>query len=222
MTPPKKAKLTSDEIFVAPEFDESGLMFYLVFNKKTNHLYWILNEDNYVPEHYHDIGDSVIIGDRTEFAFYVDQENNRKILIGVDGFSTIEDDYYDGPFDQMPDNLVKAGKLDLQKYLHLAYPGTKGAIDRYGNYLKEPGVRVAVAPYLIYFSRDDVLSTVRDCKSTSPAASDFYACITQPVFNIPAEIKDCDKEGVDYKEPPPTRPADDPKIASGAKSGDRD
>jgi hypothetical protein len=206
MTPPRHARLTQDEVFVATEFDESGLMFYLIFNKAENHLYWILDEDVYVPEHFHAVGDDVIFGDRTEFAFYVDKVNQRKLLIGVDGLNVLEDNYYDGPFDQMPDNLVKSGQLDIQPYLEKAYPDTKGQIDKYGNYLNWYGVRVAVAPYLNYFSRDDVTNTVRSCRASNYPPSRFYACLTQQIFLEPDSVKDCSKAGEDYAEPEPTRP----------------
>jgi hypothetical protein len=207
LTPPKRARLTDDEVFVAPEFDESGLMFYLIFNKVENHFYWILDEDVYVAEHFHDYGSDVIFGDRTEFAFYLDRAHDRKILIGVDGFNVMEDNYYDGPFDQMPDNLVRSGRLNLQQYLEKAYPDTKGQIDQYGNYLNWYGVRVAVTPYLNYFSRDDVLNVARTCTADALPQSRFYACLTQQIFQVPDTVADCSKSGVDYAEPGPTPPS---------------
>jgi len=119
--PPKMAKLRSDEKFIGPSFDESGLRFFLIFNNTSKSLYWVLNEDGFVPEEFQHYSHHVAIGVRTEYAFYVDSANSRKILVGVDGLNTLQNNWYDGPFDQMPDNYVAAGMISVQKYLAAAY-----------------------------------------------------------------------------------------------------
>ncbi len=187
VVPPQKAKLLPDEIYVGPSFDESGLKFFLVFNQSQNHLYWILNEDGFVAEKFTPLTDDIVIGDRTEFAFYADRPNRRKILIGVEGWNVLANNWYDGPFDQMPDNYVKTGKIEVKKYLEAAYPNAAGKIDQYGNYLGTDGSRVAVAPYLVYFSREDLVSAVESCKKSSASPSEFCACVTQQIFNPPEE-----------------------------------
>ena len=179
LTPPRT--LANNETFVGPSFDESGLKFFLIFNADGQHLYWILNEDGFVPEGFTSYTDNIVIGNRTGFAFYVDKEYNRKILIGVDGFNVLQNNWYDGPFDQMPDNYVYTGKIETKKYLEASYPSISGSIDKYGNYLGEEGARIAVAPYLIYFNKEDLNSTIESCK----AEKAFYSCITQQIFVLP-------------------------------------
>jgi len=84
---PDFRSLTSQETFVGPIFDESGLKFFLLFNRKARHLLYMLNERGYVPEHFVSASDEIVIGQRTGFGFYLDTRNNRKILIGAHGRS---------------------------------------------------------------------------------------------------------------------------------------
>ncbi len=184
--PPKKAKLRPDEIFVGPTFDESGLRFFLVFNKTISKLFWVLNEDEFVPETFYHVSENVVIGDRTEFAFYNDKENNRKIMVGVEGENVMQNNWYDGPFDQLPDNYVKTGQLKVQEYLEAHYPYYKGKINKYGNFLKRKGSRVAVAPYIVYFSRDQ-LNFVDSLKNLGMKAPELYREITRQEFNVPED-----------------------------------
>ncbi len=186
LEPPQKAALRPDERFVGPSFDESGLRFYLLFNETTSKLFWILNEDGFVPETFRttDI-EGVVIGDRTEFAFYVDSVQTRKILIGVAGLNVLHNNWYDGPFDQMPDNYVYTGQIDLKKYLMAHYGYEASAIDDYGNY--GAASRVPVAPYTVYFS-EDALRLVETCTASEPEPPAFYACLTRQVFEIPEDF----------------------------------
>lgn len=185
VNPPKKAKLRPDEEFVGPTFDESGLRFFLVFNKTVNRLYWVLNEDGFVPETFYQYSDNVVVGDRTEFAFYDDKENNRKIMVGVEGENVLQNNWYDGPFDQLPDNFVKVGQLEVQKYLERHYPYYKGAIDKYGHFKSRKGSRIAVAPYIVYFEHEE-LNFVDSLKALNMPTPDFYARITEQRFDVPA------------------------------------
>lgn len=186
VSPPQKARLRPEEVFVGPIFDESGLKFFLIFNRDTSRLYILLNEDGFVPEDFRRLTSDIILGERTGFAFYVDGENSRKILIAVQGENVLKNNWYDGPFDQMPDNYVHTGKIpNYQTYIESNYPGLKGRIDKYGNYLHEKGARVAVAPYLVYFSTQDVIAVVESCKALGAARAQFYSCITRQVFQVP-------------------------------------
>ncbi len=213
LAPPTRAKLTSDEVFVAPTFDESGLKFFLIFNQAENHVYWVLDEDSYVAEHFRPYSDDVVIGDRTEFAFYVDRLNDRKILVGVEGLNVLQNNWYDGPFDQLPDNYVRTGQLNLRQFLERAFPSTKGQIDDYGNYREWPGARVAVTPYRVYFAKEEVLDTVASCRTSSLSASKFYSCITEQVFSVPDRVKNCSGSREDGVGLQPSQP-----LQSGAPS----
>lgn len=189
--PPKKAKLEKEEVFVGPVFDDSGLKFFLIFNKEVPHLYFILNEDYFVPEQFEKYSNykDLLIGRRTKFVFYNDTENNRKILVGVKGENVLQNNWYDGPFDHMPDNYIKTGKIpDYQKYLEASYFGVKGRIDKYGRYIYENGTRIAVGPYYVYFSERDFEFIDYYCKNFK-TKSEFYNCITTQVFDVPKEIE---------------------------------
>lgn len=186
LEPPRKARLRDDEVFVGPSFDESGLRFFLIFNRTARHLYWVLNEDGFVPEAFRQVTDDILIGNRTEFAFYADSVNNRKILIGVEGLNVLQNNWYDGPFDQMPDNYVRAGQVKVREYLEANYGYPPGSIDELGRFTESHGTRIPVAPYRIYFSTND-LRFVDSCKALDLSPSAFYTAITQQVFTVPAD-----------------------------------
>lgn len=185
LKPPVKAKIAADEVFIAPTFDESGLKFYLVFNKSINKLIWVLNEDGFVPETFYAHSENVLIGDRTEFAFYDDKPNHRKIMIGVEGENVLQNNWYDGPFDQMPDNLVAEGKVVVKPYLELHYSQYKGRIDDFGRYLHSDSSRIAVAPYMVYFDRAE-LDYVDELVAGNTAPEELLRRITKQRFTVPA------------------------------------
>ena len=177
MAPPRKAKLAPGEIYIGPVFDESGVKFFLVFLKSQNHFIYVVNEDGAPPETFRALKDlHTVVGRRTGFAYYLDKPNNRKILIAVNGANARRNNYYDGPFDQLPDNY--ADKTNIKKYLELAYPHVKGKINKYGVLKAEKGNRVAISSYRIYTSEDQ-LGFVESCRKThQPTTAKFYACIT--------------------------------------------
>jgi len=185
MQPPQKAKLLPVEEYVGPVFDEAGIEMYLVFNREVSRLYLILNEDLYVRDTFTDIGDNVLIGQRTSFAFYDDTENNRKILIGVRGENTIQNNWYDGPHDQMPDNYVHLGYIPKYlEYLESNYPSLKGQMDKYGHFLGRESGRIAVAPYNVYFEEQELKDISKACK-TQGSKSKVYDCLTLQIYDIP-------------------------------------
>src|SRR3989344_8074044 len=112
LNPPQQAQLLPEETYVGTIFDESGLKFFLIFNNETQRLYHILDEDAFVPEQWRVLNEGVLIGKRTDFAFYNDSINKRKILVGTKGENVLKNNWYDGPFDQMPDNYVYTGQIE--------------------------------------------------------------------------------------------------------------
>ena len=154
--PPKLFDLGEDEVFVMRTFDESGYQWFLLFNEERNYLFWVLNEEEYVPDYLESLADDLVVGRRSGFAFYVDFEHNyRKVLAAILGDNATVNNYYDGPFDQLADNYVD--ETNISEYLQLAIPTLQGRIDKYGYYLdKEGSSRVAVSPYYVYFSSVDL------------------------------------------------------------------
>ncbi len=181
---PGKIKFSDHELLVGPNFDESGLQFFLVFNQKTNHFYWILNEEDYVPENFDTDSCDVLFGRRTGFAFYNDTIHSRKIMIGADAYNVLKNNWYDGPFDQLPDNNVRSGEIEIMKYIEAAYPADSGKIDKYGNFTDQEGVRVAIAPYYAYYSKDELIDYVRECIKEKKDLSELFTCLTQQIFYL--------------------------------------
>jgi len=175
--PPAEVNFMSGETPVGPSFDESGISFYLVFQKYPAHFFWILNERVPVPDVFNKIGDDVEVGARTSFAFFKDRANSRKILIGVSARNMQDNTWYDGPFDQLPDNYIAAGTVEVKKYVEEVYPYTRGQIDKFGHFLLAPELRVLIAPYKA-FERLEDLAFVERYKASFRTGPEFYACIT--------------------------------------------
>lgn len=173
--PPRQARLRPTEEFVGPIFDESGMRFALLFDRATRHLFYVLDEDRPVPESFVPAGGGVVVGRRTGFAFYLDEANRRKVLIAVHAAGMDTNSYYDGPFDQLPDNYVE--RTRIRRYIESAYPHTRGRLDPFGAYLDEEGSRVAILAYHVYSERQD-LSFVASCHEASADDGAFFACIT--------------------------------------------
>ena len=180
---PPAAALGADEKFLGPIFDESGVRFFLLFNAKLKLFQYVLDETVRVPDDLlaTAVSDRILIGRRTGFAFYRDHLAGRKILIGVyEGNSRINN-YFDGPFDQLPENFI-AGD-ELLGAIIASDPSVKGQLDRLGNYLHEEG-RYLIHPYMLYHRQSD-LQTIHTCAARSlarPAA--YYRCF---VAGLPEE-----------------------------------
>lgn len=174
MAPPKPSSLRAREVFVGPVFDDSGLLFFLVFDREEKHFFYMLNEERRVPETFETINDAVVIGRRTGFAFFQDREPRRKILIGVHRNNATRNNHYDGPFDQLPDNYVEQTRI--QQFIEEAYPEARGLVDRFGVYLNQPGARLVIIPYIQY-KEDKDLDFVLACQEDKGKVSSL-SCIT--------------------------------------------
>ncbi|RLD93898.1 MAG: hypothetical protein DRI93_04695 [Aquificota bacterium] len=179
---PQKAQLRKTEVFVGPIFDESGLKFFLLFDKREKHFLYMLNEEGYVPESFIPLGEDVVLGRRTGFAFFDDKRHKRKILIGVHGRSVDRNNWYDGPFDQLPDNYVERTKIS--RYLEEAYPFARGNIDKFGGYLTQKEARIPIFSYTVYYREEDLLELVRSCRSSKSEEGQFYSCITPDPYQL--------------------------------------
>ena len=158
--PPVSFKLGPDETFIERTFDESGMQYFLLFNTKSNYFFWVLNEEEIVPDTFEQIVDNVLQGQRTGFVFWVDKDRqNRKVLASVRSISVTRNDYYDGPFDQLADNYVD--ESHISEWMGRAYSGLKGRIDKYGYFTDTSfGSRVALSNYGTYFTIADIQNFV--------------------------------------------------------------
>jgi len=179
---PQKAQLRKTEVFVGPIFDESGLKFFLIFDREERHFLYILNEGGYVPERFIPLGEGIILGRRTGFAFFHDKQHRRKILIGVHGSSVDRNNWYDGPFDQLPDNYVE--RTNIKRYLEEAYPFAKGNIDKFGGYLTQKEARIPIFSYTVYYETEELTDLVRGCKEAKSRGGEFYSCITPDPYQV--------------------------------------
>ena len=173
--PPKLFPLGEDEVFIERTFDESGYQFFLLFNEKGNYPFWVLNEEEGVPDVLEPLGEDLLVRSRSAFAFWVDENHgNRNVLVGVWRFHANRNDYFDGPFDQLADNY--AGEVGISEYIQRAYPGLRGKIDKYGIYTdRESGTRVALSTYLFY----DTYADVRRFMENARASDDPYRYISE-------------------------------------------
>jgi hypothetical protein len=172
--PPANA-LAPTEKFIGPVFDESGVRFFLVFDQRLKVFRFILDEtvkvaDQLAPS---PRTDRILIGKRTGFAFYRDQLRDRKILIGAYEPNMAMNTYFDGPFDQLPDNFIKDDTL--RDALIASDPSLKGHIDRFGG-LPGGAERLGIDPYWPYRSVSDLYIFDRCATARQNKPSSYYAC----------------------------------------------
>jgi hypothetical protein len=146
---PAAAALAPRERFIGPIFDESGIRFFLVYNPAIKNFLYILDETVKVADDFFSSpkSDRIIVGKRSGFVFYRDWRLNRKILIGVYEENVRINNYFDGPFDQLPDNFIE-GEALRSAILEIE-PGLKGEIDRFGG-SADGEIRFSIAPYKQY------------------------------------------------------------------------
>ena len=171
--PPAKA-LRKDEIYLGPIMDESGIEFFLMFDQKLKTFIYVLNENRKVADRLQTMPDApgILIGRRTGFAYYPDTRAERKILIGVHSSNIAQNTYFDGPFDQLPDNFLD--RETFRKSIEAAYPDVKGSIDDYGNFNGGEG-RFLINPYKTYTDAAE-LTGISACAEGAKFEEDYYRC----------------------------------------------
>ena len=175
VTPPPD-KLAPGETFIGPVFDESGLQFYLLFHGEEKRFTYVLNEAAPPAERllaYSDTDSDILLGMRTGFAFYKDRFQDRKILIGVYAGNVENNNFLDGPFDQLPDNFLKGD--ELRQAILTLYPELKDEIDRLGNFKEQEG-RVLINPYINYSFLSE-LEEFHKCADSGLDRVGFYRCL---------------------------------------------
>jgi hypothetical protein len=164
------------ETFLGPVFDESGLQFYLMFHKQDKRFMFVLNETGPKSEElvsYSDGDPSILLGMRTGFAFYKDRYLDRKILVAVYAGNVENNNYFDGPFDQLPDNFFKGD--ELKQAILAIYPDLQDEIDSYGNFKEQEG-RFLVNPYINYSFLNE-LEAYRRCGDAGLTRPAYYLCL---------------------------------------------
>lgn len=171
---PPEGVLGPDESYLGPVADESGIRFFLTFDEKLKLFHYILDEtipvaDEMVPQ---EPFKHVEIGRRSGFAFLKDPYRPRRLLVGVYGPNVDVNNYFDGPFDQLPDNFMKGD--ELRRDLLLSRPDIKGPIDRLGI---APGgaFRESISPYMEYLEVKE-LAAAENCTIDKDEAA-TYRCL---------------------------------------------
>jgi len=178
--PPELFPLREGEIFIERTFDESGYQFFLIFNELENYFLWILNEEEVVTDNLDPLEEDFLLGRRSAFVFWVDAAHgDRKILAGVYGGNTMQNNYFDGPFDQLADNYAE--EANVSYYMERAFPYYKGRIDKYGYILDTQGHdRVSLSTYHDYWDTSSLKLLMERIQSTD----DPYPCISSGGWNL--------------------------------------
>jgi hypothetical protein len=173
--PPANA-LAPSETFIGPVFDESGVRFFLVFDHKLKIFHFVLDETVHVADQLEPSKrtDRIIIGKRTGFAFYRDHLRDRKIMIGAFEGNMVTNSYFDGPFDQLPDNFIEGDTL--RDAILAAAPEIKARnIDRFGGW-GDGSERFAIDPYVAYRMVDDLSMFDRCATARQKDPGSYYLC----------------------------------------------
>jgi hypothetical protein len=190
--PPPNALAPGDK-FIGPIFDDSGIRFFLVYNSTIKNFLYILDETVKVADDFFDSPrtDRIVIGKRSGFVFYRDHRRERKILIGVYEENVRVNNYFDGPFDQLPDNFIE-GEALRSAILEID-PKLKGQIDRFGG-TPDGEVRYMIAPYKLYkeVKEFDPVQRCASRKRSSQAA--YYRCFIldqepQDFSTLPSQMR---------------------------------
>lgn len=172
--------LYENESYVGPVFDESGVRFHLLFDNETHEFSYLLNSDFGFPETFeYSVGtetDHIVIGTRTEFAYYFDSDRDRYILIGVAAENIRNNSYYDGPFDQLPDNFVDGD--ELKEKIELYAPEYNGKLLSYGHFKAEENIRFAITNYKRY-EHDYELRPFEFCRAKASTSSSLIQCLNE-------------------------------------------
>ena len=172
---PPAGAVGPDERVIGPVFDELAVRFFLVYNTKAKVFHYILDETAAVPDELAPSprSDRLLVGKRTGFAFYRDHRLDRKILVGVFERNVLQNNYFDGPFDQLPDNFIEGETL--RQAIVDSDPEVKGKIDRFG-YFEGGDSRYAITPYMQYRSENDLLAVHRCATDRRVPAAAYYRC----------------------------------------------
>lgn len=195
--PPKLFPLSENEVSVEQTFDESGYQFFLLFNEEKNYFFWVLNEENGVPDFLDLVGmnGDVVMGRRSGFVFWID-DLGRKVLASIRQHSVTRNDYYDGPFDQLADNYAE--EVNIREYMIKATPALEGRINEYGYYVKDMDGNVVTAPMRValrHYQTHSTQTEFMDSIERAKASDDPYQYISRignpvtPTPETPAETE---------------------------------
>ena len=184
---PPEGIVLPEERYIGPIFDESAVRFFLLFNAERKVFHYVLDETEGVDDQFESSvhTDRILIGRRTGFAYYRDHRAARKILIGVHESNARVNNYFDGPFDQLPDNFIEGESL--RSAILEVEPSLAGQIDRYGA-AADGSSRYMIAPYRHYTYEDELLY-FHNCATWPKLKAEVYPACFVYIETPPATAK---------------------------------
>ena len=172
---PPAEMIAKGEVYIGPIFDESAIQFFLIYNKPVKKFHYILNRVEKFPDILNPdkMRSRIHISQRTGFVFYQDHLKDRLILIGVYQRNAVANNYFDGPFDQLPDNFIKGDML--KKAFIDQNPARAGTIDRFGN-APDGNSRISISPYFHYLTIDELYGFDECAQKNKDLPQKYYAC----------------------------------------------
>ena len=167
-----KLQSAGNDKFVGRVFDESGLTFNLMYNKPSKTIYFVLNTPNSTPETFIRHSKNVFIGKRTGFVFFEDQLHNY-ILVAANAEEIYKNTWYDGPFDQLPENFYM--DIDFWGVVYDAYPELKGKLRDDGVFIEEPDHIFGIFSYREY-QDESHLQFIAKCSEMHPDRKSLLRC----------------------------------------------
>lgn len=170
-------RLLDYEQVVSGILDESAVPLVLLYNEVTSAFYYVLNEQLGASEELAEVETEAghyFVGKRTRFVYHADEEFDRKLLVGVAARSVSSNDYYDGPFDQVPP------RLQIRERLEASYPYVthRGGIDEHGNFVDLDHQRVAISPYTQYGTVEELLQRTDRIVEKALVKADLWSDLT--------------------------------------------
>lgn len=170
---PDATKLRSEEKFAGRSADESGLLFDLVYNPGVKAFYFVLDRRQ-APLELARIKPRIVLDRRTGFIFFEDSAPERLVLVAVHSGEVTRNTWFDGPFDQLPENFYD--QVGFWNYVFEASPELKGQLTPGGTKIGTDLV-YSIFAYRQYASSSE-LSFVDRCARKFPAGTKLVLCLT--------------------------------------------
>jgi hypothetical protein len=171
-TPTKQ--LRTGERFAGRIFDESGIMFDLIYSERDKAFFFVLDWQGVASDLLKKVRAKTFLSKRTGFLFFEDTALDRLVLIAVNASEVRKNTIYDGPFDQLPENFYE--NVGFWKYVYDAYPEMVGKLTPGGTVLGSTLV-FAIASYREYVSEKD-LSFIAPCMRKHAEGTGRILCLT--------------------------------------------
>ncbi len=167
------APLKPEESRVGRAQDDSGVVFELIYNRELNDFYFLLDPKMSVPDTLVQLAPQTLISRRTGFVYYRAMHTQRYVLVAVNAGETRLNSYFDGPFDQLPENDYAT--LGFWDYVYKVYPDMVGNHTP-GGTVSEDGMIFSLRPYRLYDGTSE-LGFIEMCANENPSETQIIGCM---------------------------------------------